>query len=707
MSAEILGQTAPVSDGTRRLRSNDGGSCDARAENHSPFRSHAANEVVERQHLPFDARRDVPEAGQVGRVGHRVAGGRKLTHGLKAASGLTLKAVLAALESAGCKPKPLGSEYQALCPAHEDHNPSLSIKAGDTQPVVLRCHAGCRFKAIIASLNLDRPLRVMDGGKSTRPPLGDPVEVYDYGTYEVCRYAHPKTFRQRRPDGKGGYIWSTKGIAPRLYHEDELRDRVVIVEGEKDVDRLRAIGWSATTHSGGAAKAGAAPKWKPAHTKILTAAGVKTVIVIPDTDDTGRAHGQAIVASCHAVGITVEVIDLPAPHKDVSEFLDAGGDVKALADTCKAAPACDPSDAPAAPVARLEPITEFTPEPTQWVIPGWLAAGEFHLLAGQAGMGKSTLATKIAAMVSRSQDFNGEPCAGGDVALWSGEDDYNKTLLPRLLVNGADPAHVHFVRTVDDGDDAPDFNPANHMPALAQALENKPGLRLVILDPILSIAARVRDSYRPEDIRQCLLPVQRLARAHGVALLGITHFLKRHNATGSDPLDRVIGSQAWGAVARIVWVVDRLDDGGRGLMRAKSNLGPSAGGYTYQLVEKRLPTDDPNGQPVAGLKVSFPRILAGEAADVFRTAAATPGDKDRETARDSAADWLKDYLSEHARPWGDVTAAGKTNGFTEHTLRRARDMLRAAGIVRGTRGGTQAFVWSLVASGSSSPREDG
>ncbi len=477
---------------------------------------------------------------------------------------VTLEAVLAALESAGCKPKPLGSGYQALCPAHEDHNPSLCIKAGDTQPVVLRCHAGCRFEAITVALNLDRPMRVMD-----------------------------------------------------------------------------------------------------------------------------------------------KAIDLPAPHKDVSDFIDAGGNVNVLADACKAAPEWGPSDAPAAPVARLEPITEFTPEPTPWVIPGWLAAGEFHLLAGQAGMGKSTLAMKIAAMVSRSQDFNGEPCAGGDVALWSGEDDYNKTLLPRLLVNGADQAHVHFVRTVDHGDDAQDFNPADHMPALAQALENKPGVRLVILDPILSIAAGVRDSYRPEDIRQCLLPVQALTRARGVAVLGITHFLKRHNATGSDPLDRVIGSQAWGAVARIVWAVDTLDDGGRGLMLAKSNLGPSAGGYTYQLVEEQLPTDDPNGQPVAGLKVRFPGRLAGEAADVFRTAATNPRDKDRETARDSAADWLKDYLSAHARPWDDVTATGKTEGFTEHTLRRARDMLKAAGIVNGKRGVTQAFVWHLVANESSSPREDG
>ena len=232
-------------------------------------------------------------------------------------------------------------------------------------------------------------------------------------------------------------------------------------------------------------------------------------------------------------------------------------------------------------------------------------------------------------------------------------------------------------------------------------------MRLVILDPILAIAARARDSYRPEDVRKCLLPIQALTRGRGVAVLGITHFLKRHNSTGSDPLDRVIGSQAWSAVARIVWAVDKLDTGGRGLMLAKSNLGSSAGGYTYELVEELLPTDDPPAAAVAGLTVRFPGTLDGEAADVFRTVPVNPRDKDRETARDSAADWLKAYLADQGRSWADVKTTGKTEGYTEITLRRARDTLKAAGIIQGEAGVSRGtHMWRLVASASPFPTTD-
>ena len=271
--------------------------------------------------------------------------------------------------------------------------------------------------------------------------------------------------------------------------------------------------WPATCNSEGAGK------WHAMRTRqALVAAGVKHVIIIPDTDAHGRAHAQAVAARCHASGIAVKVVTLPDGHKDVSDYLDNGGSVTTLTTLCTAAARWVPADAPLVddadlPVARLEPINAFTPEQTEWVIPGWLALSEFHLLAGQAGMGKSTLAMKIAAMVSRSQDFNGDTCAGGEVVVWSGEDAYTKTLLPRLLVNGADPAHVYFVRTVEQvPGKTREFTPADDIPALARALSERPGVRLVILDPILAIATRARDSYRPEDVRKCLLPIQALTR---------------------------------------------------------------------------------------------------------------------------------------------------------------------------------------------------
>ena len=57
--------------------------------------------------------------------------------------------------------------------------------------------------------------------------------------YQVCRLV-PKDFRQRRPDGNGGWIWNTQGVDRALYHLPEVlkANTVCVTEGEKDADNL-------------------------------------------------------------------------------------------------------------------------------------------------------------------------------------------------------------------------------------------------------------------------------------------------------------------------------------------------------------------------------------------------------------------------------------------------------------------------------------
>ena len=241
-------------------------------------------------------------------------------------SEVTIQDVIAALERAGCHPKQTGDRWQAHCPAHEDSTPSLSITQGHTQDILIKCFAGCSWKDVLGKLGLyNAPsLTVHRGGK---PKLGPIVATYDYGTYQVVRY-QPKTFRQRRPDGLGGWIWDLKGVTPRLYHQDSLTgsETAIVVEGEKDVDRLRALGpgWkSATCNSGGAANSRSTGKWRAAHTAALQAAGVKRVIVYPDNDVPGQTHAQDVAGKCRKAGLTVKVVKLPDAAKDVSEYLDS------------------------------------------------------------------------------------------------------------------------------------------------------------------------------------------------------------------------------------------------------------------------------------------------------------------------------------------------------------------------------------------------
>src|SRR5207249_2375561 len=106
-------------------------------------------------------------------------------------------------------------------------------------------------------------LRDLFADNATHPH--EPVATYDYvdegGTLlsQVCRFL-PKAFKQRRPDGAGGWTWNLNGTRRVLYHLPELRaavaagKRVFVVEGEKDADAVRQAGYAATCNAGGAGK---------------------------------------------------------------------------------------------------------------------------------------------------------------------------------------------------------------------------------------------------------------------------------------------------------------------------------------------------------------------------------------------------------------------------------------------------------------------
>jgi putative DNA primase/helicase len=61
---------------------------------------------------------------------------------------MMLNEVLARLD----RPQRSGAGYVARCPAHPDHNPSLSVRAGDGGRILLKCFRGCNYVQILAAL---------------------------------------------------------------------------------------------------------------------------------------------------------------------------------------------------------------------------------------------------------------------------------------------------------------------------------------------------------------------------------------------------------------------------------------------------------------------------------------------------------------------------------------------------------------------------
>jgi len=208
-----------------------------------------------------------------------------------------------------------GSSWMAKCPAHEDRNPSLSIREVDGK-VLLHCHAGCTQGVVIDAL---KARGLWQPERTENPRI---VATYGYTDehgnllYQVVRY-EPKDFKQRRPDGCGGWTWR-KGERKVLYHLPEVLEApiVFVVEGEKDAETLRDHGFVATTNAGGAKAA-----WLDSYTETLRG---RECILLPDNDRVGWERVARIAKALLGTAARIRVLDLPRDYKDISEWFAAG-----------------------------------------------------------------------------------------------------------------------------------------------------------------------------------------------------------------------------------------------------------------------------------------------------------------------------------------------------------------------------------------------
>ena len=337
------------------------------------------------------------------------------------------------------------------------------------------------------------------------------------------------------------------------------------------------------------------------------------------------------------------------------------------------APDAPPSNASIAPYVELLRGDEIKPEAVAWLWGGYLVGGKVNILAGKAGTGKTTLALAMAATVTIGGRWpDGTKAARGDVLMWSGEDAPEDTLVPRLLACGADMGRVRFVGRVRDGNDARPFDPAHDLAELRLAmLQGGADWKLLIVDSIVS--ATSGDSHKNADVRRGLEPLGALADETGCAILGISHFTK--GTAGGDPLERVTGSLAFGAYARIVLATSKRDEehgGGRIVTRAKSNLGPDGGGFVYDIEQ----TETPGYPGIFASRVLWGEGIEGTAREILADAEAHPEDGEGGALREVEG-WLADLMTEEGGKVDrrDVMKAAQAMGFKERTVHRAREKL--------------------------------
>jgi 5S rRNA maturation endonuclease (ribonuclease M5) len=270
------------------------------------------------------------------------------------------------------------------------------------------------------------------------------VKTYNYHDengellFQKLRYVDgdgKKTFRQRKPDGNGGWEYALGDTPKVLYNLPAVRKAVLnnepvwVVEGEKDADTLTELGYVATTMPGGAGK------WLDIHTEALKG-GV--VDIIADNDEPGREHARKVYEELSKAGCDVAVWSTPR-LKDVSDFLGAGGQLSELVDASSAEispveePAPDKFGDAVQKIAELltrddlsaqqilvkatsiatsikeerivdpgrlvdwsEFVRESDDDSYDWVIEGLLERGERVIIVAAEGVGKTMLARQVA-----------------------------------------------------------------------------------------------------------------------------------------------------------------------------------------------------------------------------------------------------------------------------------------------------------------------
>lgn len=243
-----------------------------------------------------------------------------------------------------------GQEIRCSCPSCGKEKLYISVKearsAPGTHQVVMNCFHGCDYKEILQSAGIPPKDLYLTSSQPRRTRDMCAVKRQHIYTDQNGQTAYRKTIykydcyweyngKQKYPGDKDVY-WETYtpgqgytqgGSCNYLYHLDKLQgDTVYIPEGEKDVETLEKMGFTATSSGGGAKKT--ATDWKK-HRYIEQLEGVKAAYILADNDMIGKQYAVSVAEYLTQGGIECKIISTPAIYPEVKEH----GDISDIADT--------------------------------------------------------------------------------------------------------------------------------------------------------------------------------------------------------------------------------------------------------------------------------------------------------------------------------------------------------------------------------------
>jgi putative DNA primase/helicase len=491
--------------------------------------------------------------------------------------------------------------WEARCPAHDDRKASLGIGVGQKEQALLYCHAGCETADVLEALGLGfRDLYADNGKPWTTAGLRRTGATFErdgrvrLGSARYLPSAHDGERKTLVAHGSSRELWpDPAGV---------VGETLFVVEGEPDAVTGASLGLPTVAVPG-------AGKWRPDWASRL-AQGRQCVVIIPDADEPGRKSARRSAEAIAEYCPDVRVLDLDPQREDGHDLSDwAAGAVderecaqagSLLVQMAMVAPRVDARQGQANQPCRrrvvLTPASSVTPERVRWLWCNRLPLRGLSLVAGEPGLGKSTLTAELAAQVTRGTlegNLQGSP---RDVLIATAEDHFASVVWGRLRAAGAAMDRVHRVHVEDrDGEELltlPDDVAEVEARCAELAAAARP-VALITIDPITAFIGGNVDTHRDAAVRRVLAPLAGLAEREQLAVLGVSHLNKDQAA---KLLARVGGSVAFGAAPRSVLAFARHPDDPDGeqgvervIVQAKSNHGRYAPALAARIEPRKIP----------------------------------------------------------------------------------------------------------------------
>lgn len=318
----------------------------------------------------------------------------------------------------GKSAKKSGHGYTALCPAHDDSTPSLSINEGEDGRILLNCFSGCKTEDVCASLGMTItdlfPEKFTKHKESVKNRIEYPyrdengVVLYTKIRIEPGFNGKSKSFYWERVNEQGVIVKNLNDCRKTLYRLPEVLkaaqegQTIFIVEGEKDADKLVQHGLVATT-------APEALKWPDEFTTVLCNSDVA---ILYDMDETGIKRKELLCTTLNGKVKRLRVIDLPdlayqnSHGKDVSDWLSEGHTVDQLLEILASSSDYSPSKAKSKiRVVTIEEFLQMNLPPREMILFPFLPTQGLCLVHAKRGVGKTHVALEIACAAATGSHF--------------------------------------------------------------------------------------------------------------------------------------------------------------------------------------------------------------------------------------------------------------------------------------------------------------